>query len=160
MALIWREAHPTFWHKKWLIYCASNPCEMGNIFVEVCFWVALKLPSCTVLFLSLRWTFNPAILTKVTTGPSETSNSVLSLSTPSALSSTAASTSTASGSSATSAGAGSSSQFVVGDLVQIGSDIERVKLLQRGHGEWAEAMLPVRTSFSRVYKILGILFTN
>lgn len=35
-------------------------------------------------------------------------------------------------------------QFTVGDLVQICGDIERVKLLQRGHGEWAEAMLPVR----------------
>ena len=34
-------------------------------------------------------------------------------------------------------------QFTVGDLVQICGDIERVKLLQRGHGEWAEAMLPV-----------------
>lgn len=44
--------------------------------------------------------------------------------------------------------------------MQIGSDIERVKLLQRGHGEWAEAMLPVRTSFSRVYKILAILYIN
>ena len=38
---------------------------------------------------------------------------------------------------------GSTQQFTVGDLVQICGDIERVKLLQRGHGEWAEAMLPV-----------------
>ncbi|KAL0199783.1 hypothetical protein M9458_002970, partial [Cirrhinus mrigala] len=36
-----------------------------------------------------------------------------------------------------------SSQFMVGDLVQICYDIDRIKLLQRGHGEWAEAMLPV-----------------
>jgi len=34
-------------------------------------------------------------------------------------------------------------QFVVGDLVQICADVERMKLLQRGHGEWAEAMMPV-----------------
>lgn len=39
---------------------------------------------------------------------------------------------------------GGSSQFLVGDLVQICYDIDRIKLLQRGHGEWAEAMLPVR----------------
>jgi len=38
---------------------------------------------------------------------------------------------------------GGTQQFTVGDLVQICGDIERVKLLQRGHGEWAEAMLPV-----------------
>jgi len=34
-------------------------------------------------------------------------------------------------------------QFVVGDLVQICNDAERIKILQRGHGEWADAMLPV-----------------
>lgn len=39
---------------------------------------------------------------------------------------------------------GGTSQFLVGDLVQICYDIDRIKLLQRGHGEWAEAMLPVR----------------
>lgn len=33
-------------------------------------------------------------------------------------------------------------RFNVGDLVRISSDAERVKLLQRGHGEFAEAMLP------------------
>lgn len=32
---------------------------------------------------------------------------------------------------------GGSSQFLVGDLVQICYDIDRIKLLQRGHGEWA-----------------------
>lgn len=35
------------------------------------------------------------------------------------------------------------SQFAVGDLVQICQDLERIKILQRGHGEWAEAMAPV-----------------
>lgn len=34
-------------------------------------------------------------------------------------------------------------QFSVGDLVHICSDLERIKLLQKGHGEWAEAMAPV-----------------
>ncbi|PSN57769.1 E3 ubiquitin-protein ligase mind-bomb, partial [Blattella germanica] len=62
-----------------------------------------------------RWTFNPAVLTKVAVaapsggpGPNDTQQ-----------------------------------QFAVGDLVQICSDLERIKILQRGHGEWAEAMAPV-----------------
>jgi len=62
-----------------------------------------------------RWTFNPAVLTKVAVaaatggpGPNDTQQ-----------------------------------QFTVGDLVQICSDLERIKILQRGHGEWAEAMAPV-----------------
>lgn len=64
-----------------------------------------------------RWTFNPAVLTKA--------NVVRS--------------------GEVAAGAeGGTSQFLVGDLVQICYDIDRIKLLQRGHGEWAEAMLPVR----------------
>lgn len=37
----------------------------------------------------------------------------------------------------------SSTAFEVNDLVQISADLERIKILQRGHGEWAEAMLPV-----------------
>ena len=31
-------------------------------------------------------------------------------------------------------------QFNIGDLVQICNDVERVRGLQRGHGEWTEAM--------------------
>lgn len=75
-------------------------------------------PSDRALFLCdcFRWTFNPAVLTKV-----NTSSSVASASSE----------------------AGSTTQFAVGDLVQICSDVERIKMLQRGHGEWADAMLPV-----------------
>lgn len=63
-----------------------------------------------------RWTFNPAVLTKA--------NVVRS--------------------GEVAAGAeGGTSQFLVGDLVQICYDIDRIKQLQKGHGEWAEAMLPV-----------------
>lgn len=65
-----------------------------------------------------RWTFNPAVLTKA--------NVVRS------------------GEGVAAGAEGGSSQFLVGDLVQICYDIDRIKLLQRGHGEWAEAMLPVR----------------
>ena len=67
--------------------------------------------------MSFRWTFNPAVLTKVSTASSSTSIA---------------------------SDASAAAQFAVGDLVQICSDTERIKVLQRGHGEWAEAMLPVR----------------
>lgn len=61
-----------------------------------------------------RWTFNPAVLTKL---PSPTSLEGAN-ETP-------------------------QQQFAVGDVVQICSDLERIKMLQRGHGEWADGMAPV-----------------
>ena len=64
-----------------------------------------------------RWTFNPAVLTKVNP-PS--SAAVATPSEPSV-----------------------PPQYAVGDLVQICIDMERIKILQKGHGEWAEAMVPV-----------------
>lgn len=62
-----------------------------------------------------RWTFNPAVLTKVATP----TNSMGFNETP-------------------------QQQFAVGDMVQICSDMERVKMLQRGHGDWADGMAAVR----------------
>ncbi|XP_075992412.1 E3 ubiquitin-protein ligase mind bomb 1 isoform X2 [Anticarsia gemmatalis] len=73
-----------------------------------------------------RWTFNPAVLTKVCSGNLSASTS-------------------ASGA----AGGG----FAVGDLVQVCADQERVKALQRGHGEWAEAMAPTLGKIGRVQQI-------
>ena len=70
-----------------------------------------------ILNFAYRWTFNPAVLTKVNT---------------------------ASSSSVSATAERGTIHFAVGDLVQIVSDPERIKTLQRGHGEWAEAMLPVR----------------
>lgn len=99
-----------------------------------------------------RWTFNPAILTKVIS-TSETLDSTISLSTTTPSSPTASGPSAVLGSGATTTGAGSSSQFVVGDLVQISSDVDKVKMLQRGHGEWAEAMLPTLGKVGRVQQI-------
>lgn len=99
-----------------------------------------------------RWTFNPAILTKVIS-TSETLDSTISLSTTTPSSPTASGPSAVLGSGATTTGAGSSSQFVVGDLVQISSDVDKVKMLQRGHGEWAEAMLPVSYCYSHNFLI-------
>lgn len=45
------------------------------------------------------------------------------------------------------------SLFIVNDLVQICSDIERIKIFQRGHGEWAEAMLPTIGKIGRVIQV-------
>ncbi|XP_041968079.1 E3 ubiquitin-protein ligase MIB1 isoform X2 [Aricia agestis] len=75
-----------------------------------------------------RWTFNPAVLTKVCNI-------------------------TASTSSGAAGGGGNSGGFVVGDLVQVCADQERVKALQRGHGEWAEAMAPTLGKIGRVQQI-------
>lgn len=66
-----------------------------------------------------RWTFNPAVLTKMA------SNAVEDPAT----------------------------QFAVGDFVKICSDLERIKILQRGHGEWAEAMIPTLGKVGRVQQI-------
>lgn len=76
-----------------------------------------------------RWTFNPAVLTRVS-GPALRS----------------------SGSNMSPSGA-STTQFAVGDLVQICSDPERMKALQRGHGEWADAMNPTLGKIGRVQQI-------
>ena len=65
-----------------------------------------------------RWTFNPAVLTKV-----QISMPVVNSVTD-------------------------KQSFTVGDLVQICNDLEKIKLLQRGHGEWAEAMAPVCTFYN------------
>lgn len=66
-----------------------------------------------------RWTFNPAVLTKMASNASDDS----------------------------------ANQFAVGDFVKICSDLERIKILQRGHGEWAEAMIPTLGKVGRVQQI-------
>ncbi|XP_013188848.2 E3 ubiquitin-protein ligase MIB1 [Amyelois transitella] len=73
-----------------------------------------------------RWTFNPAVLTKVCGGNM---------------------------SSSLAGAAGAAGGFAVGDLVQVCADQERVKTLQRGHGEWAEAMAPTLGKIGRVQQI-------
>lgn len=71
------------------------------------------------MFEFFRWTFNPAVLTKVpspSTGIVNTGSDNVNL---------------------------SQQSFAVGDLVQICNDPQQIKILQRGHGEWADAMAPV-----------------
>ncbi|XP_051167130.1 E3 ubiquitin-protein ligase MIB1 [Leptopilina boulardi] len=70
-----------------------------------------------------RWTFNPAVLTKVQIPVPVTNSNT------------------------------DNQTFAVGDLVQICNDIEKIKLLQRGHGEWAEAMAPTLGKIGRVQQI-------
>ena len=83
-----------------------------------------------------RWTFNPAVLTRVS-GPVVRS----------------------SGSNMSPGSGTGSTQFAVGDLVQICSDVERMKVLQRGHGEWADAMAPTlgKIEFLLIFLLACIL---
>jgi len=87
-----------------------------------------------------RWTFNPAVLTKVSSPLMAGGGSVplpLAGSPPSPLGTVDT----------------AQPQFSVGDLVQICSDMERMKILQRGHGEWAEAMSPTLGKIGRIQQI-------
>jgi len=79
--------------------------------------------------LYIRWTFNPAVLTKVlipvgAVGGVGVNDALSSNDTVNELRETV-------------------NGFAVGDVVQCCADLERMKMLQRGHGEWADAMLPV-----------------
>ncbi|KAL3276771.1 hypothetical protein HHI36_012138 [Cryptolaemus montrouzieri] len=71
-----------------------------------------------------KWTLNPAVLTKVSTP----TNSAAFNETP-------------------------QQQFAVGDVVQICSDMERVKMLQRGHGDWADGMAATLGKIGHVLQI-------
>uniref|UniRef100_U5EJK2 RING-type E3 ubiquitin transferase n=1 Tax=Corethrella appendiculata TaxID=1370023 RepID=U5EJK2_9DIPT len=71
---------------------------------------------------SHRWTFNPTVLTLVSSPASMLNEN-------------------------------SSQQFAVGDFVQICNDLERIKVLQRGHGEWADAMIPTLGKVGRVKQV-------
>ncbi|KAL9692296.1 hypothetical protein quinque_016494 [Culex quinquefasciatus] len=72
--------------------------------------------------ISHRWTFNPTVLTIVSSPASLLTES-------------------------------QSQQFAVGDFVKICSDLERIKILQRGHGEWAEAIVPTLGKAGRVQQV-------
>lgn len=111
--------------------------------------IVVKYPS------NNKWTFNPAVLTKVghnsntaipessgvaTRNESMNSNNVNINSMSSNLNSNKASTS-------------SNCNFSVGDFVQICNDLEKVKILQRGHGEFAESMIPTLGKIGRVLQV-------
>lgn len=97
---------------------------------------------------SNRWTFNPAVLTKI-------SGSVLSSANSDAVRNTytAASAVTNNLTPLTNTNNTTQVPFAVGDLVQICNDVDRIKVLQKGHGEWADAMNPTLGKIGRVLQI-------
>ena len=98
-----------------------------------CIQVIFKLLPIHQSLIIVRWTFNPAVLTKVNLASSA------AVATPSEPS--------------------MPPQYAVGDLVQICSEVERIKILQKGHGEWAEAMVPVRFTSLRFLEVLCLWFS-
>lgn len=48
-------------------------------------------------------------------------------------------------------------RYKVGDLIKISSDIQKVKDLQRGHGEWTDNMKGVFTVLSDLSFITGVI---
>jgi E3 ubiquitin-protein ligase mind-bomb len=76
-----------------------------------------------------KWTFNPAVLTVVNSTASSNTNI-------DSLQSRLCQIKIDSSNSADHA-------FNLNDFVEITSSLEQIKVLQNGHGEWAEAMLPV-----------------
>ncbi|CAF0984861.1 unnamed protein product [Adineta steineri] len=83
-----------------------------------------------------RWTLNPALLTRVDL----TSEQKLALQRQQTTANMARTT----------AAAVPHQALKVNDMVQICSDLEKMKIYQRGHGEWAEAMVPALGKVGRV----------
>ena len=46
-----------------------------------------------------------------------------------------------------------SSPFSVGDIVQVESDVNQLKLYQTGHGEWTDAMIPTLGKVGCVHQV-------
>lgn len=100
-----------------------------------------------------RWTFNPAVLTRVSSSNSA-SSSVANASSDSFIPHNSFCEGAGRGNSASNNNSSNGNQtFAVGDLVRICDDEERIKILQRGHGEWAAAMAPTLGKFGRVLQI-------
>lgn len=101
-----------------------------------------------------KWTFNPAVLTRVGSSISSSHSSGVNLDFPAVRNGTNIISNTNISSSLNiTQSVNVLPPFAVGDLVQICSDVERIKILQRGHGEWAEAMAPTLGKVGRVQQI-------
>lgn len=105
-----------------------------------------------------RWTFNPAVLTKVNPASAMfTSLTPTSLEGPSSMpgSSGLSGGNLMGGVLSGDGGYNETPQqlFAVGDVVQICSDLERIKMLQRGHGEWADGMGPTLGKIGHIQQI-------
>jgi len=100
-----------------------------------------------------RWTINPAALTRVSSNNSASSSAV-GANSDSVIPRNSFCEGAVGGSAASNNYLSNKNQsFVVGDLVRICDDEERIKILQRGHGEWAEAMAPTLGKYGRVLQI-------
>ncbi|XP_046857397.1 E3 ubiquitin-protein ligase MIB1-like isoform X2 [Xenia sp. Carnegie-2017] len=84
-----------------------------------------------------RWTFNPAVLTKVNASQREETATGISSTTITSPSITTS----------------PESQFSMGDLVQIYNDADRVRELQQGHGEWTEVMEATLGKIGRIQQV-------
>ncbi|UJR26642.1 hypothetical protein I4U23_007959 [Adineta vaga] len=83
-----------------------------------------------------RWTLNPALLTRVNLTPEQK----IALQRQQITTHQARTTATAL----------PHQGLKVNDMVQICSDLEKIKIFQRGHGEWAEAMVPALGKVGRI----------
>ena len=90
-----------------------------------------------------KWTFNPAILTKVEK-ENELSLNLEKLSELTASQSQLGGVEICQRRSRSSATESKANEFNLNDLVRISTDLDKIKRAQRGHGEWADVMLPVR----------------
>jgi E3 ubiquitin-protein ligase mind-bomb len=103
-----------------------------------------------------KWTFNPAVLTRVGTNSttiSAHSNPNINVSSGITSLGNGLMSNSSGSTSINSSATNNNLQFSVGDLVQICSDLERIKILQKGHGEFAEAMTPTLGKIGRVQQI-------
>lgn len=95
-----------------------------------------QLSFATQTVLTCRWTFNPAVLSKVNR---------LSANLDSVMEEALASLSLEKETHRSNPPSSSRAvPFVEGDIVQVFNDRERIQMLQPGHGEWTDAMIPVR----------------
>lgn len=106
---------------------------------------------------SNRWTFNPAVLTRVpgasaAISPNVTPGDTISRNTFTNVAASSSRVTPLTTTNPTVPPPGTL-QFAVGDLVQICSDVDRIKILQKGHGEWADAMGPTLGKIGRVQQI-------
>ena len=99
---------------------------------------------------SSRWTFNPAVLTNINAPSTRSGTDELASSREALMSLSLANNGDASPTISNNLNASSRTAFAVGDIVQIRTDVESVKLLQQGHGEWANEMIPVSLIFNSI----------
>jgi len=99
-----------------------------------------------------KWTFNPAVLTKVGHNSNisvlENSNIINE-----GLNANNINFNSLSSNPVNIHTAVSNSTFCVGDLVRICNDLEKMKILQKGHGEFADAMIETLGKIGRVLQI-------